>query len=205
MRAMQRTGLLAVLAACASQPVPDPKLAARAWADAVRSGDAAALHALLTDSGRANLGRSGVAERLSKHRAELERVAAAALAPSAHVLVTAEVPYPHDRRARVVVEEGRFRVAAAGALPAAAATPVEALRELRDVLVRRSYSGLLRVLTRDTGQTLDGSINDLAKALDEPSTVEIDVDGRRATARLPGGHVVQLEREDGVWRVKDFD
>jgi hypothetical protein len=35
--------------------------------------------------------------------------------------------------------------------------------------------------------------------------VQIDVEGRRATARLAGGHTVTLEREDGIWRVKEFD
>jgi hypothetical protein len=52
---------------------------------------------------------------------------------------------------------------------------------------------------------LEGNLRELVNALDEPSTLEIELEGRRATAHLPGGHIVKLEREDGVWRVKDFD
>jgi hypothetical protein len=105
----------------------------------------------------------------------------------------------------VVLEEGRFRVAAAAALPAGAESPRDALRELRDVLAQRSFAGLLRVLTQESAQSLDGGLEDVVQALAEPSTVPIEVEGRRATARLPGGHTVTLEREDGIWRVKEFD
>ena len=73
------------------------------------------------------------------------------------------------------------------------------------MLARRSVAGLLRVLTRESAESLDTGLSKLVEALAEPASVELDVEGRRATAQLPGGHKVTLEREDGIWHVKDFD
>jgi len=200
-----RLAALTLALACAPKPLPDPRAAAQRWAEAVRAADENATYGMLTDSSRRALGREGVARLLRQNQKELLRRAQSATASNAWLDTTARVSYAGDRSARVVLEEGRFRVAAAGALPALATTPTDALRELREVLARRSFDGLLRVLTRDTAQNLESSLRDLVAALEEPSTLEIVVEGRRALARLPGGHTVTLEREDGVWRVKYFD
>lgn len=171
----------------------------------MQKGDADAAYELLSDEAKRSFGRKGVAELISQHRKELTQRGLAAASPNARVEAAAVVTFPDDRSARVTLERGRYRVAAAGAFPAAAATPLDALRELREVLARRSLRGLLRILTQDTAQSLEGSLDDLMKALDEPSSVDIELEGRRAVAKLPGGHRVELEREDGVWKVKEFD
>ena len=191
--------------ACASQPLPDPREAARHWAAAVEAGDEAAAYALLTDGARRAVGRQGVARLLASERRELVALGRGAAAPEAQLETSADVVFGNDRRARVVLEEGRYRIAAAGALPVGAVTPRDALRELRDVLARGSLAGLLRVLTRESAESLATGLSQLVEALGEPSSVELDVEGRRATAQLPGGHTVTLEREDGIWHVKDFD
>lgn len=196
---------LVLLSACAPKPLPDPRLTARRWVDAVQAGDADATYALLTDTARRQHGRDGVARLLAADRRELLSLGQAAMASTAVLTTRADVRFGGDRTARVVLEEGRFRVAAAAALPAGAESPRDALRELREVLVQRSFAGLLRVLTRQSAESLDGGLEDLIEALAEPSTAQIEVEGRRATARLPGGHSVTLEREDGIWRVKEFD
>lgn len=171
----------------------------------MRAEDADAVFALLTPSSQQVFGRQGVARLLRENQKELLERAESAAAANARLNATVEVAYADDRRARVVLEDGTFHVAAAGAMPAAANNPTDALRELREVLARGSFEGLLRVLTRDTAQALVSSLQGLADALEEPSTLDIQVEGRRALARLPGGHTVTLEREDGVWRIKDFD
>jgi hypothetical protein len=197
--------LLAAQAACAPKPLPDPRVTAQRWAEAMKKGDAAAAYEMLSADAQQSFGRRGVADLLEQHRRELAQRGQATATPHARLEASATVAFAGDRSARVMLERGRYRVAAAGAFPAAAATPLDALRELREVLARRSYQGLLRVLSRDTAQTLEGSLEDLLEALDEPSSVDIELEGRRAFAKLPGGHRVELEREDGVWKVKEFD
>jgi hypothetical protein len=197
--------LAAASGACAPKPLPDPRVAAQRWQHAVEKGDASAAYALLDTASQRDHGRAGVARLIAAHAKELESVANAAASDRARLSIDASVRYAGERSARVAVEDGRYRVASLGALPARATDPADALRELREVLSRRSFAGLLRVLTRESGQTLERSVTELVTALDEAETIEIEVEGRRAVARLPGGHSVTLERQDGVWRVKDFD
>lgn len=191
--------------ACARQALPDPRLTAQRWAAAVEAGDPREVYALLSTSAQRAQGQAGVERRLASDRKEVVALARAGASRSAALVTTVDVAFGDDRTARVVLEGGQFRVAAAGALPAGAASPRDALKELREVLAQRSFAGLLRVLTRDSARALDGGLEDLVDALAEASSVEIDVEGRRATALLPGGHTVTLEREDGIWRVKEFD
>jgi hypothetical protein len=191
--------------ACSGARIPDPKLAAQRWNDALQRADVEAVYALLSESARQAWGREGVQRMLARDRKELLGVASAATGPNVQLETTARVSYGDGHSASVVLEDGAFRVAAAAALPAHAATPEAALQELREVLARRSFAGLLRVLTADAGRTLDSHLTSVAAALADPAAAEIEVDGRRATVRLPGGHTVKLEREDGAWRVRDFD
>jgi hypothetical protein len=49
--------------------------------------------------------------------------------------------------------------------------------------------------------------NDLAalvEGLEDPQTLQVEEKGDRATVQLPDGHVVELKREDGVWKVENF-
>jgi hypothetical protein len=163
------------------------------------------VYALLSSSAREALGRKGVEQVLARDRQELIAAASAATNANARATTSARVEYSEERIAAVVLEDGAFRVEAAAALPARAASPEDALRELREVLARRSFAGLLRVLTADAARSLDAQLASVVEALADPATVEIEVDGRRATARLPGGHTVKLEQEDGAWRIRDFD
>ena len=191
--------------ACAPAPLPDPKLAAQRWNEALQRGDADAVYALLSTSAREALGREGIEQVLTRDRKELIAAATSATNANARVETSARIEYSEERIASVVLEDGAFRVEAAAALPARAASPEDALRELREVLARRSFAGVLRVLTVDVARSLDAQLASVVEALGDPATVDIEVDGRRATARLPGGHTVKLEREDGAWRVRDFD
>ena len=45
----------------------------------------------------------------------------------------------------------------------------------------------------------------LMDGLTEPATLPVKANGDAAVVSIPGGHQVKLRREDGVWRVEDFD
>lgn len=197
--------LTVVCLACASRQVPDPRATVRLWSDALERGDSNSVYALLNDSSQQALGREGVTEVLTRDRRELLQEARAVSADNARLETVARVSFEGDRSALLVLEDGQFKLAAAAALPTRADSPEDALRELRDVLERRSFAGLLRVLTADASQTLSAHLEGVIDALGDSGTVQIEVDGRRATARLPGGHTVTMEREDGAWRIRDFD
>ncbi|HEU4406572.1 MAG TPA: hypothetical protein VFS43_15000 [Polyangiaceae bacterium] len=191
---------------CGRGAVEGPEKALRRYADAAARGDAGALYAMMTERDRRSLGPSGVARAVSDARGELGEQARALTGPSPpKVRATARVRYADGEVATLELEGDQFRIASADALPADARTPAQALGQLRRVLARRSYAGLLRVLSKETRQAVERDVRALVEGLSEPEALEVKVEGERATVRLRGGHVVLLRREGAAWRVEDFD
>lgn len=190
---------------CTREVVPDPRTAAREWEEALRRDDRKAIYEMLTAAAQRAHGTRGVDRLLTENREEIVALAGAAKSGESQLRATAELSYGDGQVAELVLEDGRFRVLGDEALPLAAQSPTDALRQLRAALQRRSYGALLRLLTRETRWMLESEVQALVDALEEPGGLQIKVEGRRAKASLPGGHTVTLEHEDGVWTIKDFD
>ncbi len=190
---------------CAARPVPDPKEAVAEYRAALERGDAARLHGLLSAEARAELTQDEVRALLQESKAELAARSKALSQPSAQTRTVARVRYPDGEWATLDMEQGVFRLRSAAALPAGARTPAEALAELRRALSRRSYPALVRVLSAESRGGLEEQLSSLVLALEQPDALDIQADGDRATVNTPGGHRIELVREDGVWRVRDFE
>lgn len=209
---LRRGGCLAGLAlaalglsACTRSVLPDPRPAAQAYARAAKLGDANAIYGMLTKEAQRTYGRAGTRRLVADQRAELRRAGEALASPNTTVQASARVRYADGEVAVLEVENGRFRIGSAAALPAGARTPVEALAEFRQVLARRSYAGLMRVLTRNRRSLVDTDLRSLVTGLDQPETLDVKIKGNTAEVRIPGGHSIKLKREEGVWRIDDFD
>lgn len=199
-------GFVAVLAwGCARPVVPDPKEAVRQYAEALERGDAAAVYDLMTDQAKQAYGREGTRRLLGESKNELARQARAIASQRAQVEASAVVPYEDGETAVLVLEEGTFRIAAAQAFPAGARTPAQALDDLRQVLARRSYPGLMRVLSAEARGALERDLRSLVEGLQRPETLPVQVTGDRAEVEIPGGHKVWLKREAGVWKIAEFE
>jgi hypothetical protein len=142
---------------------------------------------------------------VSDERAELGDQAQAITAPDVRVEATARLRFAVGEEAALELREGRYWVTAAGALPGGARTPEQALEQLRRVLARRSYAGLLRVLSPATRAAVENDVRTLVDGLTEAGALPIQLNGDAALVPVPGGHQVKLRREGGVWRVDDFD
>jgi len=201
--AVRLLALSASLAGCARPSLPDPRDAARAYADAAARGDADRVHALLTRAAQRDFGREGTARRVREERVELAANARALAAPGLRVEATATIPLTNGDDVALTLEDEGFRVDAAETLPSAARTPAEALEGLRQALGRRSYPALLRVLSAETRFAVESDLRALAAGLDDPKSLDVRVSGDRAEVELPGGHSVRLKREGGIWRVDD--
>ncbi|WP_437522212.1 hypothetical protein WME79_30950 [Sorangium sp. So ce726] len=193
--------------ACASSSLPDPKEAVQVYADAAARGDADAIYGMLSDKSRTAMSRDEVRRRVAEARAELAEQARSVTAPGVVVKTRARVRYPDGEIATLELDEREhaFRISAADALPAGGRTPEQALEQLRRVLARRSYAGLLRVLTPATRAAIESDLRSLVEGLAQPEGLEVRIAGDSATVQIPGGHEVKLRREAGVWRVEDFD
>jgi hypothetical protein len=191
---------------CGAGRVPDPRNAVSAYAEAAAHGDADAIYDMMSAQGRRALSREEVRRIVSDERAELADQGKAVTAPGVVVRSRARVRFADGEDATLVVnEEGAFRIATADALPAGARSPEQALEQLRRVLARRSYAGLMRVLSPATRSAIESDLRNLVIGLEHPEGLEVNVAGDAATVQIPGGHEVKLRREAGVWHVEDFD
>jgi len=199
-------GLAPFAAACGAGHVPDPKRALSANAEAAARGDADAIYEMMSDKGRRALSRDEVRRIVADEKDELADQGKAVTAPGVVVKSRARVHFADGEDATLDVDaEGRYRVATADALPAGARSPEQALEQLRRVLARRSYAGLMRVLSPATRSAIESDLRSLVLGLEHPEGLEVNVAGDAATVQIPGGHEVKLRREAGVWHVEDFD
>ena len=196
---------LAIAAGCARTVMPDPRDTVRAYGAAAAQGDARAIHGMLSERSRKSLGVSDVERILADERAELATQAKAMQDPGAIVRASARVRFADGEDATLDVEEGGFHVSSADALPAGARTPNEALDQLRRVLARRSYAGLMRVLSPSTRSAIESDLRSLVDGLGHPDGLDVQVSGDSASVQIQGGHFVKLRRDGGVWKVEDFD
>jgi hypothetical protein len=188
---------------CGGAALPDPRKAAQAYADAAVRGDSDRIYALLSRDARRSIGRDGARRMVREARRELEVGGRALRAPGSTVEAHATVLLADGSAVELSLEDGRFRVDAAATLPTAARTPAQALDGLRRALARRSYPGMLRVLSVEARSALERDLRALVKGLEDPAALGVRVNGDRADIELPGGHSVSLKREQGVWRVED--
>jgi hypothetical protein len=193
------------LAGCGTSQVPDPKSAANDYARAVQSQDADALYGMLTESAQRSRSKEDVRKLLAEDRTELAEQARAVQGKDARVEATARLRYQDGEETALELREGHFWVSAAGTMPGGAKSPEQALDQLRRVLARRSYVGLMRVLSPQTRAAVEADLRSLVIGLDHPETLSVETTGDAAQITVPGGHHVRLRREAGIWRVEDFD
>jgi hypothetical protein len=196
---------LSLVSGCASSSVPDPHAAARAYAEAAAHADGDALYAMLSKSSREARSKDAVKKMVADEHDELAQQGKELARDDVRVEATARLRYADGEEAALELHEGRYWVTAAGALPGGARTPEEALEQLRRVLARRSYAGLMRVLSPTTRAAVENDLRTLVDGLGEPGTLPVQANGDTAVVKVPGGHEVKLKRDGGVWRVEDFD
>jgi hypothetical protein len=191
--------------ACASPSVPDPRIAAAAYAAAAGRGDSSALYSMMTTSAQASRSKDTVRRVVAEEHDELADQARAFSSKDAHVEERARLRFEDGEEVALDLRGGRFWVTSAGTVPGGAATPEEALDQLRRVVARRSYAGLLRLLSPSTRSAIEQDLRALVTGLERPDTLQVQTNGDGASVNVPGGHRVRLKREGGIWRVQDFD
>lgn len=195
----------ALSSACASPSVPDPRVAAAAYAAAAGRGDSSALYSMMTSSAKASRSKEDVSRVVAEERDELADQARAISSKDARVEARARLRFEDGEEVALDLRRGRFWLTSAGAIPGGAATPEEALDQLRRVVARRSYAGLLRLLSPSTRSSIEQDLRGLVTGLERPDTLQVPTNGDAASVNVPGGHHVRLRREGGIWRVQDFD
>lgn len=205
MRLLPVIPLLASLAGCATQRIPDPEDARRAYAKAAQAGDGDALYAMMTDESRRSLGVEGARRGAGDAKAELAERGQALAGTGVVSRQEARVRFADGEVVVLAVEDGAPKLTHAHGLPTRARTPAQALDQLRRVLARRSYAGLMRVLSKETRAAVERDLRAIVEGLERPEALDVKVAGDKAAVELGGGHRVRLRREEGAWVVEDFD
>lgn len=191
---------------CVQRVVPPPDKAISQWVQAVESDDATLAHSLLSRGGQRTHNIEAITELFKRYRPELVGEAKGSSDDDRRILVSARVVGRSGWIAQLDLEgTSSFRITSAVPLPLAAQRPEDALGQLRLALEHRSHPGLLRILTTTSGRKLENELKSLIIALEDPEATSVIVRGRKATVTLSGGHTITLEREDGFWKVKDFN
>lgn len=185
--------------------MPDPRAAAERFAQAAERGDSDAVYSMLTHRDQVRYGREGTRRLVGQSSAELRTLGRQIRSADTRVEARAEILHSDGDLAVLELEDGQFKVGAAAGLPSNPRTPEAALADLRQALLRRSYAALLRVLSPETRGAVESDVRSLVGGLEHPETLHIKVTGDSAEIEIPGGHIVRLKRDAGVWRVDDFN
>jgi hypothetical protein len=206
-----RAGLVVLAAAlgCAHAPPPtrpsaDPEPALTAWRDAVAKDDPHAGYTLLSSSLRARVSETEFALQWKAAQAELSAQQEALSAARAVHRATGELA---DGRAWPLVRElDRWRLAAVHPLEPGGDTPEDALRRLLAAVEARDFDAVVGLLAEPLRETLEQALADRVARL-KATMRRGPVDATENTARIrydPRYHL-DLIRENGRWRVADFN
>lgn len=205
--ALLAMGLLTACgAAVTTNSVEAPDATVRAYAAALRAGDAAAIRELMTAETQARVSEAEVARLLEENREELrERAQQAEAALEGGVSTRAAVRLVDGEVAVLGLEAGHWRIVG-GVLDAPALlTPEDAVRSLRMFLRRRSLPGLLRVLAHGPRADLEAEVARFLDDTEDELDWETEVHDNEAFVRTSAGRVIHLVREAGEWRVADVE
>ncbi len=197
---------IAILAGsgCGGAQTPDPSAALARYTAAAENADSAAVYELLSRDARTRYTREDIAALLSGDAVELQERGKSLTSAGATVEIEAELRLTNGQVAALRLEDGRYRVVSAQALPAVATSPVQALSRLRAAVDERDYRALIGLLTAEARTAVEQQRSILLDELDQPSSLSIEVDGDRARVTLPSGREINLKREDGSWRFDDL-
>ena len=188
--------------------MPPAQSAAVAYADAIERGDAAQVRALLTERARAEFDEAAVGRLLRENKNELQRsskwIKAAHLGSGLEPSTNALLVFENGSEVRLEIEEGSFRLAGGGTLPAAPPTPQAAAAELKLALQRRSLPALLALLDESKRQEVEGQLDALMAALEQLDVALVETKGDRAEMSLPAGVTLVLSRKSGAWKIEEI-
>lgn len=199
--------LFAGLCACSSSAhVTHPDEVLRRYVEAVEQGNIDAAYDLLSASQRHRTTLEEFRQLAREHPGELE-----AQARELRRQMVEPVPVAADLRllsgevATFELQGGRWRITEGAAGSVSLSSPLQAVRAMRRALLRRSYRGAIRVMSRESRAQIEDEISRIVEGLEDEESLSIEVNGVRARIVYDDNHFVDLLREDGEWVIVDMN
>ena len=209
---MRRAAAIATLVlssagGCASAaPIEGPEQTLDSYVAALRSGDAAAVYALLDQDTKDALTVEELAAVLADNRQEAaEQADALDATRDATLAAEARVPTRHGETVVLLLEDGSWKLLGGVLGAPALRTPRDAVLALRRALERRSLPGVLRVLSRGTRAELETEMDRLLEDTEDELGLDYEIQGNEAVVTTSTGRRIVLSREAGEWRVVEVE
>ncbi len=216
--------LIAASLACApgcGGRAQSPRSALEAYANALAEGRADDAYALLSKDARTRVSKEEFRGIVARNKQEAYELGKSLARESSDPYVTAVVPLKNGDKLLMVYEDGVWRVDASALDFYSQATPKQAIAGFVRAFENRRWDVLLRYtpdahkegLTperlaeawdpqKPEGKAIDRNVQQIKQVLE---TAKIEETGDRATMSLgPGGGLVMLVREHGLWKVEDI-
>jgi hypothetical protein len=201
---MFRLPVCVLLIGCGHGGGPAPNNAVRAWLAAQSRDDPHAGWRTLARAARPPEG-----EFVSRWRAtgEERRAQASALGPLAArpPAERARALWSDGRQAELVREAAGWRLWTPRIASPGAASPEDALRRFAEALERHDLDGLLDLMADPLRSQLERELADRLSRVKASLNKDIRVEGNKARIRLDERYYLDLTRENGRWRVSDFN
>jgi hypothetical protein len=204
-RAVLPLALLVV--GCARAALPDPSVALRQYLAASVHDEPRAAWAGLSDELRRRIPEREFAERWRATALERRAQAEAAREPLAAygAAQTAELHLADGRTLTLVRESAGWRLAAARPREPGGASPEEAVRRFAQALEAHDFDGVMQLLGDPLRGIIERELADRLARLKATAAKGVKVDGDRARIRFDDRYFIDLKRENGQWRVADFN
>ncbi len=211
--------VLATSAACTPQAkTPNPREALDRYTTALSEGRLRDAYALLSDEAKKSVSYEAF-ERMARENPEEIRALVAALErPTSPPYVTARVTTEDGDTLLLIYEDGAWRVDASAVDLYGQATPEQAVGSFVRAYENSRYDILMRFVPKADREGLDeqklraawegeqkAEMDQLTQVLAAAlPTAQIELLGDRATLAYGTSGTVELIREDGAWKIEDF-
>ncbi len=219
-------GALCVLAsagllACGSATPgsPNPRTALDEYTAALKSGRTRDAYAQLSSEAKRTVSYEAFERMTRDNPAEVRALVEALERPTAPPYVTAQVTAPDGESLLLVYEDGAWRVDASAVDLYGQASPEQAVRSFLRAYENKRYDLLMRFIPAAHQEGLDAQklkrawegeqkaeMDQLASALQSglAEGPRVELLGERATLAYGTSGTVELVREQGLWKIEDF-
>jgi hypothetical protein len=194
-----------LLIGCAHRRTPlDPEPTLAAWRDAIARNDPHAAYALLSSSLKARLKEADFALQWKATQADLSAQEEALHAP--HPLRAAAGETDDGRAWPLVRDPAGWRIAVVRPLEPGGDTPEDAVRRLVAAVEAHDFDAVLALLAEPERALLEQALAErVARLKAALRKGAIEATGNTARLRYDPRYHLDLVRENGRWRIADFN